>query len=501
MTRLRFYDKVLALNERLVNPETKPLIEPGQPNVLRTSERMIVLENASNKTLWTTVKEGFRSFADTVKSGPDYLYFILVICYVVSEYAERIYWTNDLFPVKQINIFDYLVLFGSGAYLCYKAAMWKKMREKPLLLLPVILAVGLLSCLFLLYLDKDWNHRKVTYTIVIDIFLCLMAYGKDYKKLLRYIVFVPIATLVIAGLGLLVGLTQEFTKMGQADSTRSLGIIYPNTWGYIAFQALLLLWYLYLKKKPLLTFPLFWITGVFMYFVIGCRTIAVLSMAFPPVSVLMEWMEKRERKPGKKPGLIAWIAIALPVLCYAVSIGLSLEKEWVAMTFYPSKLHPDAPLHSTAMRFVQGGLALDVFGFPLFGRPMTLPHIYTAKLANDVTRTFVNVGDSIVYLDLLDPVTGSVIEHLYVMDNAYVSFTITKGILWIACALAWLTFAQWKGWKNKDYSILLIGSFMLVFAVMECPGMEVWYNFVLLYPLASYAKSIAEKTVSPDQAI
>ena len=462
---------------------------------------MIILENAKKKTLWTAAKENFLSFADTVKSGPDFPYFILVIGYVVSEYAQRIFWTVDIFSASQINIFVYFVLFGSGAYLCYKAVMWKKLREKPLLLLPVILAVGLLSCFFLLYLDKDWNHHKAAYTVAIDIFLCLMAYGKDYKKLLRCIVFIPIATLVIAGLGLLVGLTQDFAKMGQADSTRSLGIIYPNTWGYIAFQAMLLLWYLYLKKKPLLTFPLFWAMGLFMYFVIGCRTIAVLSMAFPPVSLMTEWVEKRERKPGKKPGVIAWAAIALPILCYAVSIVLSLEKEWVAATFYPSALHPDAPLHSTAMRFVQGGLALDVFGFPLFGRPMTLPPVYTAKLANGVERMFTYAGDTMVYLDLLDPVTGTIKEHLYVMDNAYVSFTITKGVLWIACALAWLTFAQWKGWKSKDYSILLIGSFMLVFAVMECPGMEVWYNFVLLYPLASYAKSTAEKTVSSDQAI
>ena len=406
---------------------------------------------------------------ETVKKGPDFLYFILVICYVVSEYAERIYWTSDIFSVSRFNFLDYFILFGSGVYLCYKITVWKKLLEKPYILLPLILAIGALCGLLLMFLDQDWKHRKVVFTVIIDIFLCLMAYGKNYKKLLQWLVFVPAATLLIAGLGLLTGLTQEFVKVGQEESTHSLGIIYPNTWGYIAFQTMLLVWYLYLRKKPLISFAMFWLTGVFMYFVIGCKTIAGLSLAFPLISLLTVQMEKRERAPGKKPGAIGWLAIALPILCYALSIGLCLAKEWVAVTFYPTELHPNAPLHSTAMRFVQGGLALDYFGFPLFGRQMTLK----APL-------------------YLDPSTG-VVEYLYVMDNAYATFTITKGVLWIAACLAWLTFAQWRGWKNKDYSILLIGSFMLIFAVMERPGLEVWYNFVMLYPLASIAEPDTKK--------
>ena len=421
------------------------------------------MESAEKKTLWQSVRQNAASFMEAVKSGPDFLFFILVICYVASEYADRIEWVADTFPVYQFNFLHYIVLFGSGAYLCYKIAAWKKLWDKPVILIPMILAIGCLCGYFLMYLDKNWTQNKLVFTITIEIFLCLMANGKKFKKLLQYLLFIPIITLLIAGLGMLLGFTEEFTKVGQADSTHSLGIIYPNTWGYIAFQAMLLGWYLYLRKKPLITFGLFWAMGVFMYFVIGCRTIAALSLVFPPCMLLSSWMEKRERKPGGKPGIIGWFVIALPVLCFALSVGLSLNKEWVAVTFYPTPQHPNAPLRSMAMRFVQGGLALDAFGFPLFGRQMSL--------------------SAPVYLD---PATG-IVEDLYVMDNAYVSFLITKGMLWSAFILAWLTFAQWRGWKSKDYSILLIGSFMLIFAIMERPGMEVWYNFVLLYPLASLA--------------
>ena len=215
--------------------------------------------------------------------------------------------------------------------------------------------------------------------------------------------------------------------------------------------------------------------SVFLYFVIGCRTIALLSVAFPPVTLLTSWMEKRVRKPGEKPGIIGWFAIALPVLCFVISLVLSLNKEWVAVTFY--KNFYGTALHTMSMRFVQSGLAIDAFGFPLFGRPMTLM--------------------APVYLD---PATG-INEHLYVMDNAYVSFMILKGCLWLACCLSWLTFAQWRGWKNKDYAILMIGCFMLVFAIMERPGMEVWYNFVLLYPLASVAEPTIVQKVSKTKKI
>ncbi len=423
---------------------------------------MVFLES-SKKTAWQWVRETGLSFLKAVESGPDFLYFILVICYVVSEYAERINWTTDIFSVYRFNFLDYFVLFGSGAYLCYKITVWKKLVDKPYILLPLILAVGALCGLFLMFLDQDWKHNKVVFTIVIDFFLCLMAYGKNYKKLLQCIVFIPAATLLIAGLGMLAGLTQDFTKMGQAETTHSLGIIYPNTWGYIAFQGMLLAWYLFLRKKPLLTFALFWAGGVFMYFVVGCRTIAVLSLAFPPITLLAGWLDRRERKPGKKPGFFAWLAICLPVICCLATIVLSLEKDWVTNTFYRT------PLRSTAMRFVQSGIAFDQFGFPLIGRPMT------------------------IYQPISWRSTLGIVEDFYVMDNAYSSFIILKGVLWTAACLAWLTFAQWKCWKNKDYSILLIGSFMLVFAVMERPGLEVWYNFVLLYPLASIAEPMVKK--------
>lgn len=410
--------------------------------------------------VWKTIKKDAHLFMETIRKGPDVPFFLLVMSYILSEYLIRINWTEDLYNPYHSNIFNISVIFGCGAYLCFKITAWKKLWEKPVLLVLLILAAGGVCAYFFLYLDQDWRHNRVLYAVVVDLFLCVMAYGKNYKRLLQCLVVLPLLTLLVAWLALLMGDASEFAKDGTAGGTRSLGMIYPNTWGYIAFQAMLMVWYLFLRKKRAFTLAMFWGMAAFMFFVIGSKTVAALSVLVPLVSLLIDWLEKRERKPGKKPGILAWIIIALPILCYVFSIGASFQMEWVKKTFYST------PLYSFSMRFVQGGIALDEFGFPLIGHSMAT--------TEPVIRVINGTSD-----------------QLFVMDNAYSSFTILKGVLWIIACLAWITYGQWRGWKNRDYRILLIGSFMLIFAMMERPGLEVWYNFTLLYPLASIAEPAA----------
>ena len=41
--------------------------------------------------------------------------------------------------------------------------------------------------------------------------------------------------------------------------------------------------------------------------------------------------------------------------------------------------------------------------------------------------------------------------------------------------------------KRRDYAIPFLCGIILVFAMMERPGLDMWYNFILLYPLAKVA--------------
>ena len=59
-----------------------------------------------------------------------------------------------------------------------------------------------------------------------------------------------------------------------------------------------------------------------------------------------------------------------------------------------------------------------------------------------------------------------------------------RGVLWVLGVLTWLSLSIWKALNKKDFAIPYLVFIILIFAMMERPGLEVWYNFVLLYPLA-----------------
>ena len=54
----------------------------------------------------------------------------------------------------------------------------------------------------------------------------------------------------------------------------------------------------------------------------------------------------------------------------------------------------------------------------------------------------------------------------------------------MAGCLGWLGFADFKCAKKGDYSLILLSIMIYVFSTMERPGLDLWFNFFLLYPLA-----------------
>ena len=110
------------------------------------------------------------------------------------------------------------------------------------------------------------------------------------------------------------------------------------------------------------------------------------------------------------------------------------------------------------MRFWQGGMYFRTYGFPLFGNPYR----------SDVI-TYMNVNGELLQVGIL--------------DSSFAAYLIMRGVIWITGVLCWLCFAHWKAIKRKDYGIVFLSVVILLFAMMERPGLEMWYNFVLLYPL------------------
>ena len=413
--------------------------------------RKRVCEKMSN--MLNKILTPLKSFREEIKSCSETVFFALLILHMCVFFEGKINWVAN---ETVMNIFSVILQMGtmlaSGAFLVYLIIHWKyPWKTKVFFLVPVV-ALLVLFLVFNINGDINW------YFAITDLFFCLMAYGKDYKKILRCYMWVAFAGLLIAALGLPLGLTAERGKISR-DMGFSLGIIYPNTWGQIAFLILVIFWYLYLQKKRVVTFIVFIGTALFMYFVPECRTIALLSAVYPFTTLFVKPCARSQTLEANSDhkGKISRILVSVfPFVCFAITMILCWQMDWVKDKTYSNALS------SFGMRFVQGGIALQHYGFPLIGH--TLP--------NDPSIIAVVNGEA---------------EVLYVVDNAFVTYGLFLGAIWMLWILCWLTYANWRGLKNKDRALVLMSGFMMAFALMERPGLVASYNFMFLYPLASVA--------------
>ena len=400
----------------------------------------------------TRLNQLAKSLAEATKNYPIILYQIILTLFIFTFYLRRINWIPSwTAPILRVwTVIFSSVLWSAALSLFYIIASGLNLWKKPIWLILLGVALGGLTVL-------GANKLSVNaYSIVMDIILCLLAYGKNYRRILHCYLIVSAGTLIMGALLMLVGLAPDKGKPDNPSPGHGFGIIYPNDWGYMAFLALIVIWYLWLRRKAVITFVLFWGMTVFLYFVISCRTISLLTAAFPVLALVAELLEKRAGKSGKRRTGLAILFGAIPFLAFLASLLLAWKMEWVHKMFYYT------PLHTMAMRFVQGGLAIRHFGFPFIGHIMYLDTEVAAMLNGHK-------------------------EVLYVMDNAYLSYVIMRGVLWMAGCLSWLAIANVKAWKRRDIRLLYLSAILAVFAMMEWAGLNAWFNFILLYPLALVA--------------
>ena len=404
------------------------------------------------------VKKEAASFLSQIAESSETAYLILLSLYVAVFAMMEVGW--KLSVEKPIDIIRGtmlgLIMWGCALYLIYVIAEWKKLWNRlPVLAVVAIVILGL----------TFWFSRVMTtnrYGVVFDIYFCLMACGKNYKKILKCSGSVVLAIVIIAALGIPLGYTLDVTKPDNIHPGHSIGIRYPNTWGFLCFFVLMIVWYLYLRRKAILTFVLFWGVAFFMIMVVYARTIAILAVFFPIVACFVDWLEAKADARVKSENsrslsaILCWIIIAIPFIMFAIMLALSLNYEWVHAHFYYTWFH------NMAMRFVVGGLFLRQYGFVWVGNAM-----------RSNSLQFVRVN-------------GEFIE-VKILDSSFVAYLIMRGILWVLGVLSWLSIAIWRALKKRDFAIPFLASIILVFAMMERPGLEMWYNFILIYPLAKVA--------------
>ena len=420
-----------------------------------------------NNSFLGKVKQEAASFLRAIPETSDTFYYVLLSFYLALFYVLKIAWNGAMDNGWIVTYLRYGlligVLWGSAVFLFSLIASWKKLWNNTLALI--------LVCLGLLAITAYFSSVQTTnlFSFVFDAFFCLMAYKRDYKKILKCMLGVAVVMLLVSAIGVPLGFTEDLAKPNYPTDSHSLGIEYPNTWGYLVFMAMMMAWYLYLRFNPLVTFALFWATSLFMYNYISCHTIAVLTAVFPVLAFLVDLIEKRvdkkveaelEKNPdsealAKRPLSVGgWLVVAIPALILVFVLVVSFNVEWVYLHFYGT------PLKNFAMRFVQTGLYFRTFGFRIIGNSY---YSHSNPVYADVCGTQMQVN---------------------ILDSSYGSYFVMRGILWVLCVTAWECMANYKGLKKRDYAIPFLCFILLIFATMERPGLEAWYNFTLLYPLA-----------------
>ena len=385
--------------------------------------------------------------AEETKNSSSLFYCIILGVYQSGLFLENVFFRDFSGMTLEIGI-SFILLILLGVYL--ESILVSAIRKRWVLVLTLILLTGFLVLCARMQRDK--------FDGLMIAILAVCAYGKDYRRILKVMLAVAVATVAIAMIGLPLGITVESQKDGLYGTGLAFGTVHPNVWGSYIFFIFVLVWYLFVKDKGkklgISYLATSWVLAVFMVLVPKCRTQALLLLLFP----LTIWLSKsvtrfsmvKERSFLHKS--VLWILVLFPVLCFFLTILLGSQREWLAIHTMGTYIE------NFSKRFIQSGLAFREHGFPIFGELIR----FQSGLAEEL---------------------GGYEFSLYVLDNAYVTYTIYRGLIWMIPALLWLSFANWKMIKKRDYSLLTISILFCLMGLMERFTLGV-YNFVFLYPLA-----------------
>ena len=395
----------------------------------------------------SSLKREKNAFLQAVSKSNGVFFYILLCLFIASNTVVLINWRRDLFAYawKAHFIMFAAVMWGSAIYLFSIVAEWRNAWNKTIELILIGITAFALAGIISKVVTTGF------YSFIMGAFLCIAACGKDFRKILWCFLGIISLTLLVALLGLKLGITMDAVKPYRVYGGHSLGIMYPNDWAYFVFALMLIIWYLFLRNRRIITILFFWGMAVFMYRYITCMTIAGMSFLFPCAAILSETMQEKEHKDGKRNIVLKWIIILLPLIFLVVMLLLCWQMDWIHDHLYHTKLH------TIAMRFVEGGYSLKLNGVTLFGHP------------------FRQWDSSLI---------GYADEMEMIVDSALICYLIIRGAVAVFLTLLWLSIAHKKALKIRDYRIIAISFFMLIFAMMERPGLDAWYNFVFLYPLA-----------------
>ena len=402
--------------------------------------------------------DGSRKPGSGAQKALSRLFLLILTLFLCSCLNERVAWEPAFYRNMRTagQAINSIVLLLSCmyvlAYLVLRFGKW-------LPVIPLCILSGFVLPLFQHILFED-------YRFIMTAVLALMACRKDYRQILMVYLILYAVFLMIGIAGCPLGLTYDVYKYEKYGTGHSLGLVHANTTARFLFQILSLTWYLYLRRRPALTFALFWLACLPVLYIFQCRTVLLLMAAFPFLALAAERASDLGKLSDTSAGRLFMqigmlTACAAPFCFFALTVLLSYLPEWLQRT----KGHL---FYNLAGRFVQAGLAIRHYGLHLFGQEIDT----SGKISQFI------LGRE---------------ERLHVIDNAYAAYALQMGMLFMAATLGWLSAANARCLKNRDLRLLLLALLMLVYALTERGGLMIEYNYLFLYPLAIGCESVIGK--------
>ena len=349
-----------------------------------------------------------------------------------------------------IRYWNSCILYLMAAHLClasgeligkvllekgHKLAIWKTVA---------ILGVSIALVFFFLQIMPGFGREQ--FYVTIGLYLVVLSYDRSFRRTVFVFLVAYAGILLFASLGLLLGYTDDSVRFTDYGAKHTFGMVHPNTAAHIIFVIVFCVWYLFLQKKRSAVYVLFWGVAVFLMVFNRCRTVILVLLAFP---LLLRMMLFESMKMKTAEALIT----LFPLVCCGISLLLCIPIDLIHRLTYHNFLF------SIGERFVQAGITLREYGLPLIGHPIN---------SSGLIKMMVD-GEKI---------------SLFVIDNAFVSYGVIRGIIWLVPCICFLCLAIRKAWKKSDIGFVVYGLLICIFAILERRGLDPAYNLLFFYPLS-----------------
>lgn len=406
-------------------------------------------------------RQSFREFYAQESPVP---FYVMLGLFVLSNMLLVINFTQPAARYMELTrvYINTALLWLCPMYVALNLLLW---RIKPL---TILVSVVLIASVIVL-----WNtigKYMESYCTVVATFLALLAYKRDFRKMLLIFLIAHAVTVLAGIVGLGLGFAAARYKLGNRNVGISLGLIYPNHLGRMVYMVMTIAWYLWGQKKYALTTALSWMMAVLMWQFVKCKTIAIFMAVFPVC-----WLATQALLIWQRKGILhkvlheAWngIMISFPFLCFLLTFILGQNR--VAI----HRITSGTKLYSLAMRFISAGMLFRVYGLPTTGRDIRAQH------------------PPVEYMN-------GRYYSARIIDNAYIYYLVCLGVICLTACLLWLCLANWKAIRSGDHALLLLSVFMLGYGLIEIILFQFEHNFLWFYPLAAVAMN-QESNVTPTQ--